>query len=72
VLAHHDLAVLSAEILRDSGHQVRVEWDTGGAPAAGFMTERSFSNARARRYLGFKDDGGVLLRQKLSRVAARF
>jgi nucleoside-diphosphate-sugar epimerase len=71
-LRHFDLAVLSAEILRDHGHEARVEWDTGGEPAPGFMTERSFSNAKAKRYLGFEDDGGGLLRQKLCKVAARF
>jgi len=65
-LRNRDLAALSVEVLQEHGVKVCLEWDMAGVPGPGFMTMQVFSNARARRYLGFKaDNGAILLGDKL-------
>ncbi len=66
-LNNHDLAELSVKILKDNGIKTSLEWDMKGIPGKGFTTSQSFSNARAKHYLGFKDDEkNILLRNKLA------
>ena len=71
-MTYHALAEFTADILREHGYAVRVDWDRTGVPGDDFWARLAFSNARARKYLGFTDDQGALLRKKLARAVETY